>query len=88
MNDDELGFASYFTNQTYNDTNKYSYNPITTNDNCCSILYQILPCLVTIVTQLAGIDMSSDDLVGIVLSFIFRKLTFSYRDQSPASKLI
>ena len=33
MNDDELVFASYFTNQTYNDTNKYSYNPITTNDN-------------------------------------------------------
>ena len=54
----------------------------------CSILYQIPPCLVTIVTQLAGIDMSSNDLVGIVLSFIFRKLIFSDRDQSPASKLI
>ena len=53
-----------------------------------STLYQIPPCLVTIVTQLAGIDMSSNDLVGIVLSFIFRKLTFSDRDQSPASKLI
>ena len=26
MNDDELDFASYFTNQTYNDTNKYNYN--------------------------------------------------------------
>ena len=23
MNDDELGFASYFIKQTYNDTNKY-----------------------------------------------------------------